>query len=87
MKKDPSANQTAAEHIPETSSCFLWSLMKRKAGTLTNMLEGLVMRRHKKCSNATNSMVLIDFPKYAVYWDRGKGVRGSISAHSSFQHA
>lgn len=61
VKKEPSVNHTTAEQWPETFSCFLWSLMKKKAGTLTNVLEGLVLKRHKKCSSATNSMVLISF--------------------------
>lgn len=61
VKKEPSESQTIAEHRPVTFSCFLWSLMKKKAGTLTNVLEGLVLRRPKKRSSATNSMVLISF--------------------------
>lgn len=65
-------HQTTTEQTLETTSCFLWSLMKKKVGTSTNALESLVLRRPKKCNNATNSMVLISFSQVLI------GVEGKV---------
>lgn len=72
VKKEPSVHQTTTEQTLETSSCFLWSLMKKKVGTSTNALESLVLRRPKKCNNATNSMVLTSFSQVLI------GIEGKV---------